>query len=237
MGRRSQRQLAGRRPDGETPARHRGGLIGAPAPAPIPRPPSPPPDASVLAPLAGRPRRLHQHLRLPRGPRRRRPPPAGDGAGRRVRTSRCASRARPASRPGALSVRADSATWTDPATGAARTVATHRLSAVTFPGSSASPLPGSSASPLRALALGAGGGALAGAAVGALVYDLPHGPIDSHGDAAAFGAAGTGLLGGLIAGWVASDRRKDDLFLFSPQPDAPLADAAGGAASGPARRP
>ena len=129
----------------------------------------------------------------------------------------------------ALSVRADSATWTDPATGAARTVATHRLSAVTFPGSSASPL--------RALALGAGGGALAGAAVGALVYDLPHGPIDSHGDAAAFGAAGTGLLGGLIAGWVASDRRKDDLFLFSPQPDAPLADAAGGAASGPARRP
>lgn len=119
----------------------------------------------------------------------------------------------------ALSVRADSATWTDPSTGAPRTVATHRLSAVTFPGSDASTL--------RAFALGAGGGVLAGAAVGVLVYDLPHGPIDSRGDAAAFGAAGTGILGALISGWMVSDQRKDDLYLFTPQPDAPLADAAG----------
>lgn len=129
----------------------------------------------------------------------------------------------PGVRARALSVRADSSTWVDPATGAVRTVATGRLSAVT--------VHGSDASPLRALAVGAGAGALAGAAVGALVYDLPHGFIDSPGDAAAFGAAGTGVLGGLVSGWVASDRRKDDVFLFAPRPDAP----AGGA--GAPRRP
>ena len=122
----------------------------------------------------------------------------------------------------ALSVRADSATWTDPATGAQRTVATDRLTSVT--------VPGSDASPLRALALGAGGGALLGGALGALLYDLPHGPIDSAGDAAAFGAVGTGVVGGLALGWAASDRRKDDLFLLRPRAAAPAASSAGGVA-------
>ncbi len=121
----------------------------------------------------------------------------------------------------ALSVRADSVTWRDPATGAARSAGMDRLWSITFPGSDGSPL--------KTLALSVGGGVLAGAAVGALVYDLPHGPIDSRGDAAAFGAVGTGLIAGLTSGWVVSDRRKDDLFLVRQRPAAEAAPPAGGA--------
>ena len=120
----------------------------------------------------------------------------------------------------ALSVRADSTTWVDPTTGAVRTVATGRLSAVTFPGSTASPL--------EAFALGVGGGALAGAALGVLAYKYPHGFIDSWGDGAAFGAVSTGLVSGLVAGSVASDRRKDDLFLVRQRPAAAPLPATGG---------
>ena len=105
----------------------------------------------------------------------------------------------------ALSVRADSTSWVDPATGQARTVATDQLRSVSFPGSDKGSF--------RGIAVGVGSGVATGALLGFLSYEFPNGPIDSRGDAAAFGAAGAGLIGGLIGGLVASDRRSDDLFI------------------------
>ena len=105
----------------------------------------------------------------------------------------------------ALSVRADSTTWTDPATGATRSVATDQLRGIT--------VPGSDRGVLGTTLLGVGGGLLAGAAVGALSYEFPRGPIDSRADAAAFGAGGAALVGGLVGLTMARDRQSDDVFV------------------------
>ena len=111
----------------------------------------------------------------------------------------------------ALSVRADSTTWTDPATGAARAVATDQLRGVT--------IPGADGGVLRTTLVGIGGGLLTGAAVGALSYELPHGPINSRADAATFGAASAALVGGLVGLTMARDRQSDDVFIARHRPE------------------
>ena len=105
----------------------------------------------------------------------------------------------------ALSIRADSTTWTDLATGAVQTVATDQLRGVT--------IPGSDRGVLGTTLLGVGGGLLTGAAVGALSYKFPNGPIDSRTDAATFGAASAALVGGLVGLTMARDRRSDNVFV------------------------
>lgn len=143
-------------------------------------------------------------------------PLATDDAGSRQRfTERAAGRTvtvRVQGQPGvqaeALSVRADSTSWTDPASGATRTIPTDQLRGVT--------IPGSDKSPLGAVALGIGGGLLTGAALGYVSYEFPNSVIGSRGEATAFGSVGAGLIGGLVGLTVARDRQSDDLFVARP---------------------
>ena len=112
-----------------------------------------------------------------------------------------------------LSVRADSTSWTDPATGEMRTVATAQLRSVTFPGRERQPL--------KAFAIGLGTGAVVGGALGYLSYEFPNWWIDSRGDAAALGAGAGGLAGMLSAGLVDQQRSHTNVYRASGLPAAP----------------
>lgn len=105
----------------------------------------------------------------------------------------------------ALSIRADSTSWTDPASGATQTVATDRLRGVV--------IPGSDKSAFKTVALGVTGGLLTGAALGYVSYEFPNSFIGSREEATAFGSAGAALIGGLVGLSVARDRQSDNVFV------------------------
>jgi len=111
----------------------------------------------------------------------------------------------------ALSVRADSTSWVDPATGETRTIATDQLRAVS--------IPGRQGGTLTTIATGIGSGLVGGAALGYGAYKAGIGinTIDSAGQAAMYGAAGGGVLGLLSGAFVASERRRTQLYrVISP---------------------
>lgn len=140
--------------------------------------------------------------------------PADAGARQRL-TERAAHqpatvtvRGRPPAAARALSVRADSSDWMDAATGERRTVATGEIEAVAFPASSKSPL--------APLAVGLGGGAAAGAALGAATYDGPDFLTQSRASRAAWIGGMVGVVGGLVGGVMAIERTGTDRYVAEP---------------------
>lgn len=109
----------------------------------------------------------------------------------------------------ALSVRADSTTWIDAATGSERTVGTDQLRSITFPGRDGGVF--------KTAALGIGTGLVTGALTGFAAYEFPNGPIDSRSKAALAGAVGAGIVGGVVGGTVGMDRQHSDVFIVRRQ--------------------
>lgn len=106
----------------------------------------------------------------------------------------------------ALSVRADSTSWVDPVTGESRTVSTRLIRAVT--------VPGRRGGTLSTIAIGIGSGAVVGGLLGWGAYEVGIATrvVDSSGDLATYGAAGGAAVGLLSGAFVASERRRSQLF-------------------------